>query len=423
MRILRMGMVGSDIMEIESVLKKAGYSVGAVDGIFDDKTQEAVIQFQRRFGLTPDGVIGAQTYRPLERFLLGYDIYVVRPGDTMYKIAKSYGTETVAVITANPGQNPENLIVGNRIIVPYSFDVVSTDADYTYEIMQRNIKGLKARYPFLQTGGAGSSVLGKNIPYLKMGSGVNQVLYNAAHHALEWITSPVLMKFAEDFLKAYAFDRKISGYDPKEIWRLSSIFLIPMVNPDGVDLVINGLSTDNPYYRRLIEWNGGSTDFSANWEANIRGVDLNHNYDAAWQQSKEAEAALGITGPGPTRYSGPSPVSEPETKAMVQFTLRRDFKLTLAYHSQGEVIYWDFMNMAPPQAKTIGEKLSQISGYKLEKAEGIASYAGYKDWYTKEYRRPGYTVEVGRGKNPLPLSQFDSIYQSNLGMLLYAATV
>ncbi|HCR44671.1 MAG TPA: peptidase M14 [Ruminococcaceae bacterium] len=421
MRILRLGSAGSDVMEVQSALKKAGYSVGGVDGIFGEQTKKAVTEFQRRFGLEADGVIGGSTWRPLHSFLLGYDVYTVRMGDTVYKIARKYKTDPAAIIAANPTESPENLMVGSRIKVPYDYDVVSTDVNYTYSIMMRNISGLKARYPFLQIGTAGYSVLGKTLFYIKMGAGPHHVFYNAAHHALEWITSTVLMKFTEEYLRARAFGKQLKGQDLSGLWSKTIIYIVPMVNPDGVDLVIDGLSSSNPYYSSLIRWNNGSTDFSHNWEANIRGVDINHNYDAAWEESKEAAEALGITGPGPTRYSGPYPVSEPETKAMVRLTRNSGCSLALAYHSQGEVIYRDFMDMAPPQAKTIGLRLSEISGYALEKASGISSYAGYKDWFTKEFRRPGYTVEVGRGVNPLPISQLAHIYNDNTGMLLYAA--
>jgi g-D-glutamyl-meso-diaminopimelate peptidase len=87
------------------------------------------------------------------------------------------------------------------------------------------------------------------------------------------------------------------------------------------------------------------------------------------------------------------------------------------------VIFWDFENLAPPEAENIGRQLSVLSGYRLASPEGIDSYAGYKDWFIQDYRRPGYTIEVGQGKNPLPISQFDTIYTDNLPMLLYAATV
>jgi g-D-glutamyl-meso-diaminopimelate peptidase len=423
LRTLRIGSRGSDVMEIQALLRKIGYNPGPIDGIFGQQTQQAVIQFQRDKGLTPDGIIGPNTYNALGKFLIGYVIYIIRPGDTLYNIALRSYTNLARLLAANPEIDPNNLRVGQRIIVPYGIDVVDTNINYTYEIMERDIQGLKTRYPFIEIGVAGLSVLGRNLYYIKLGNGPNEVFYNGAHHALEWITSPVLMKFVEDFAKAYVERRNIRGYNIRDIWNQSTIYIMPMVNPDGVDLVINGLQPDNPYYEELITWNNGRMNFSEVWQANIRGVDLNHNYDAAWELSKQAERRLGIFGPGPTRYSGPYPESEPESKAVADFTRNHDFRLVLAYHSQGEVIYWNFMDMAPPEARRIGELFSQVSGYVLEELYGIASYAGYKDWFIQEYRRPGYTIEVGKGKNPLPISQFDKIYNDNIELMLLAAVV
>ncbi|NLN81816.1 MAG: LysM peptidoglycan-binding domain-containing protein [Clostridiales bacterium] len=423
MRTLGLGMSGTDVMEIQATLSKLGFYSGALDGIFGPQTRQAVIEFQTRYGLTPDGVIGTETYSSMERYLLGYDNYTIRRSDTLYEIAGRYGTSPALILAANPGLSADFLRVGQRIVVPYGFPVVDTNIDYTYEIMERDIAGLRARYPFLETGSAGQSSLGRNLYYIRLGRGPNQVFYNGAHHSLEWITSPLLMKFIEDVSAAYAQNRSLGGYDISEVWDASSIYIVPMVNPDGIELVLNGLSPDNPNYSQLIQWNNGSTDFSDNWQANNRGVDLNHNYNAGWQESKAAEAAAGITGPGPTRYSGPYPESEPEVQAMVAFTRGHDFRLVLAYHSQGEVIYWNFQNLAPPEALAIGRALANVSGYTLDEAVGIASYAGYKDWFIQDFRRPGYTVEVGRGTNPLPISQFDTIYADNLPLLLLASVI
>lgn len=424
MRTLHYGMSGTDVMEMQAMLRKIGYHTGPIDGIFDTQTQRAVLRFQRRFHLDSNGIVDPTTWRVMKRFLLGYDLYAVRPGDTISGIARAYGTSIQAILTANPDVDPNRLSIGRQLIIPYNFPLVDTNIDYTYSVLERDILGLKARYPFIETGVAGQSVLGKNLYYLRLGMGANEVFYNASHHALEWITAPVLMKFIEDFAYAYSNGQTLgTDYDPADIWWRSSLYFIPMVNPDGVDLVLDGLSPDNPYYSQLIEWNAGSSDFSTVWQANIRGVDLNHNYNAAWEESKQAGAELGITSPGPTRYSGPAPESEPESHTVADFTRRHNFRLVMAYHSQGEVIFWDFMNLAPPEGRTIGEEFARESGYLLASPERIASYAGYKDWFIQDWRRPGYTIEVGRGRNPLPISQFDSIYARNLNMLLLASII
>ena len=423
MRILRLGISGTDVMEIQALLQKLGYNVGKIDGVFGNQTQQAIIQFQKNFGLTPDGVIGPNVYNVMKPYLLGYNLYTIKPGDTLSSIAKRYYTSPSLLLVANPSVNPNNLIIGQQIVVPYGINVVDTNIDYTYDIMESDIKGLKARYPFIEVGIAGKSSLGRNLYYIKLRTGPNQVFYNGAHHSLEWITTPVLMKFIEDFSSSYAKGITLRGYNPRSIWNTSSIYIIPMVNPDGVDLVLNGLKPSNPNYNNLIKWNNGSKNFATVWQTNNNGVDLNHNYNAEWEASRKAVALEGITGPGPIEFTGYYPESEPESRALVAFTRKHNFRLVLAYHSQGEVIYWDFMNLASPEDKIIGEAFARDSGYTLDKATGNSAYAGYKDWFIQDYRRPGYTIEIGRGSNPLPISQFGTIYNDNLTLLLHASII
>jgi g-D-glutamyl-meso-diaminopimelate peptidase len=423
LKIYKIGSKGTDVKEIQATLNKLGYDSGEIDGIYGTKTAEAVKKFQGNFRLLPTGVVDEDTYRLLDRYIMGYDIYVIRPGDTLYLISQKYGTSLNSILTANPKVDPQNLVVGTEIIVPYSIDIVNTNIDYTYEIMKKNIKALKTKYPFIEVGSIGNSVLGNELYYIKLGNGPNKVFYNGSHHAIEWITTSLLMKFIENFSKAYSDKKQLAGYNVSDIFKNSSIYIVPMVNPDGVDLVLNGLQKNNPYYNDLIKWNKGSEDFSKNWSANIRGVDLNHNYDASWEKSKEAEKEYGVFGPGPTRYSGTYPESEPESKAIADFTRKNDFRLVIAYHSQGEVIYWNYMNMATEEAKNIGKLFEKLSGYKLSETYGITSFAGYKDWFIEKYKKPGYTIEVGLGQNPLPIEQFDKIYNDNIKVLLQAATV
>ncbi|SHH49757.1 M14 family metallopeptidase [Clostridium grantii] len=418
MKTLKLGSRGTDVKKLQAVLNKIGYDAGKVDGVFGEKTENAVMMLQRNFGLESDGIVGGKTWTILETYYRGYDNYRIRYGDTLYKISKAYYSNVDAIMGVNPGLNPFNLRVGMEIKVPYLIPIVDTNVDYTYDILEMDLEGLKAVYPFLEVTTEGKSVLGRNLYTIKLGKGPNKVFYNGAHHALEWITTPLLMKFIEEFAGAYAMEQNIAGYDPETIWNTNTIYIMPMVNPDGVDLVLNGLKKDNPYYNDLIKWNHGSIDFSRRWSANNRGVDLNHNYDASWQESKDSEIYYGVEGPGPRRYSGPSPVSEPEAKAVVAFTEKILPELVLAYHSQGRVIYWNYNNMATDRMKKIGEELAKTAGYFLAETYGSASYAGYKDWVIKKFMKPGYTVEVGLGINPLPISQFDRIYKENLGLLL-----
>lgn len=302
------------------------------------------------------------------------------------------------------------------IISDKNMEIVSTDCNYSFCKMENDIDMLKQRYPFLEIGTAGKSILGKKLYYLKLGNGPNKVFYNAAHHSLEWITSVLLMKFSEDFLNAYSKKIKLRNYSIEKIWDNTSIYIMPMVNPDGVNLVLGILKPEDFNIK-----NEAEVDLKSIWNANICGVDLNRNYPALWNLAKAQEPQLGIKGPGPTRYGGPFPLSEPETSSVIDFTRKNNFQLVIAFHSQGSEIYWKFQNHAPKRALTIAKNFSKLSGYSVSEAPVEASYAGYKDWFIQEYKRPGYTIEVGLGKNPLPINQFSQIYNDNIEILLTAA--
>ena len=107
--------------------------------------------------------------------------------------------------------------------------------------------------------------------------------------------------------------------------------------------------------------------------------------------------------------------------ALAGFTEFLEPALVLAYHSQGKEIYWQFQDYQVPGARELGEVFADLSGYALADTPYESAFAGFKDWFIQEFRRPGYTIEVGQGENPLPLSQFDEIYRDNLGILVTAA--
>ncbi len=146
-------------------------------------------------------------------------------------------------------------------------------------------------------------------------------------------------------------------------------------------------------------------------------------FPAGWNEAKRIKYDQGFISPAPRDFVGFGPLTEPESLALYNFTLRHNFRLILAYHTQGNVIYWQFKDFAPAEAKTIGNQFARVSGYSLEDVPYNSSFAGYKDWFLQEYRKPGYTIEVGLGSNPIPISQFDEIYNSNLGILVLGAVV
>lgn len=301
--------------------------------------------------------------------------------------------------------------------------IVDTAVPITSALCDQYIRKIVESYPFCRTELLTVTAFGRPVRTLVMGKGERRVLFTAAHHANEWITALVLLKFAEELAQAITEDGKIYGVDAKTVEKAATIYMVPMVNPDGVDLVTGAIEPESEEYelaRQLNEFYS-SIPFPLGWKANLNGVDLNLQYPAGWLQAREIKFSQGYTRPGPRDYVGRAPLSQPETRSLAGYTQYVDPDLILAYHSQGKVIYWLFQDYVVPGAKELGEAFSQASGYDLADTPYESGFAGYKDWFIQEFRRPGYTIEVGEGENPLPLEQFDEIYRDNVGILATAA--
>lgn len=301
--------------------------------------------------------------------------------------------------------------------------IVQTDIPVTSQSNEQMILELAQRYPFIRTEVIGTTAFQRPLRTLVIGTGPRKVFYSASHHANEWITTLVLLKFAEEFASAMENGGTVGGVDANTLASQATVYMVPMVDPDGVDLVTGAIQPGSiPYEnaRRLAD-SYPDIPFPNGWKANLLGVDLNLNYPAGWLQAREIKFSQGFTQPGPRDYVGRAPLGQLESRALADYTRSLDPALVLAYHSQGSVIYWQFMDYEVPGARELGEKFAQVSGYTLADTPYESSFAGYKDWFIQEFRRPGYTVEVGMGESPLPLGQFDKIYADNLGILTLAA--
>lgn len=342
--------------------------------------------------------------------------YMIQPGDTFYRIAQRFNVTLESLRAANPDLDPSQLQIGQIIIIPSGpanqNQIVDPTMPYGYIEMMEDLERMRERYPFLQIGAVGESVLGKIIPVVILGRGSKKIHYNGSFHANEWITTTLLMKFIEDYAAAYASGQPFRGEDLNSLFNAVSLWIVPMVNPDGVELVQEGLRSDNPYYDEIVAWNQGSLDFSG-WKANIRGVDLNDQYPAHWEEERERRSP---SGPAPRDFVGYAPLTEPEAVAIAELTRNEDFSLVMAFHTQGEVIFWNYRDLEPPESEIIVERLSEASGY--EPVKIFNSDAGYKDWFIQDFRRPGFTIEAGRGVNPLPLSEFPRIYADIAPLML-----
>ena len=420
-QILKIGDGGAEVSLLQKGLVRAGFGPLRLDGIFGPATERALQAFQKANGLRPDGIFGPLTESALTPWFTGFLRHTVTAGDTLWRIAWRYGTTLAALDAANPEVDPFDLRIGSKLTVPLGFAVTPTDIPWCSALAEYCVRGLLARYPSLRGETIGESALSRPLQALTAGDGPRRVIFTAAHHANEWTTAPLVMKYAETLMDALAQGGSVYGVTAEELFFRTQISFVPTVNPDGVDLVTGALG--EPYRSRAADIARGwpSIPFPEGWKANLQGVDLNLQYPAGWETARAIKTAQGFDRPAPRDYVGPAPLSAPESAALAAFTEALDPDLVLAYHTQGNVIYWQFMGSAPPGSRELGLRLAAASGYTLENEPYESSFAGYKDWFLQDFDRPGYTVEAGVGENPLPPAAFDAMWEANLGLMTLAA--
>ena len=313
---------------------------------------------------------------------------------------------------------------------------------YTYDEMQQDIVALQAEYPaFLQAHSLGKSVEGRDITEVTLGSEDSKyhVLIQASMHAREYMNSILAVNQIEDYLMERAGScRRLSM--EKEWWEDVCLHVIPMVNPDGVTLCQNTkLALHNPIVKSCIELvediNIYNSDLSIRtmwasekqnncdtfiedcylkyihqWKANARGVDLNRNFDIGW------EAYTGAHEPGPESYKGPSPASEPETQAILNAAHKYNPICCIAYHSSGNLIYWDYgcQGEIRPKESALAACISASTGYPLHSTiTNAADSAGCSDYFVLKLGIPAVTIENGEEDCPLRSEEYEEIYRNN----------
>ncbi|MDM5331023.1 M14 family metallopeptidase [Neobacillus sp. CF12] len=338
--------------------------------------------------------------------------YTIQEEDTLWKIANTKNSTLDAIMIINQMQDPNQLKPGEILYLPERIteDTVHSKLPYGSGILLKQIKTLKKLYPFIRLNSIGTSVMGKPIQEIRIGKGLKKVHMNASFHANEWITTMVLMNLVNRYLVSLTNRSTLRGINAINLYNETELSIVPMVNPDGVDLVLNGPPSDKR--EKVLMMNEGSNEF-VHWKANIRGVDLNNQYPANWEIEQERKVPKS---PAPRDFPGKSSLSEPEAIAMAELIKNNQFDRILAFHTQGEEFYWGYEGFEPPESEILAKEFERVSGYKA--IRNVDSHAGFKDWFIQEYKRPGFTIELGRGINPLPLSQYKDIFQKVEGIFL-----
>lgn len=280
---------------------------------------------------------------------------------------------------------------------------LSRQEQYTYEEYQRDIWKMKSKYKKkLEVHTIGYSEYGRKLYGIKVGTGEKSILISGTHHGREWITALMVMKMVENQVKEEDLYNRMGDY---------SIWFVPMLNPDGVTIQ-QGEVRKFPLFSRMAikKMNEGSKDFT-HWKSNGRGVDLNRQYPAGWEEL-EGESSK----PSFKNYKGEKPLEAKEVQAIVSLTDKIKPTLAVAYHSSGQEIFWQYNNKENSERDmSIASKLAATTGYELGKPDPDAIGAGYTDWFITTYHLPAFTIEICPTveETSPPLSTFAEEWQRN----------
>lgn len=295
--------------------------------------------------------------------------------------------------------------------------VVEENQTYSFEKMEEDLFILKGKLP-IELQSIGKSEKGRDLWAAKLGKGEKSILFVGAHHGREWMTTSLLMKMLEEYATAYKQKQRMGAYSPQILDEVS-IWFVPMINPDGVSIQQGNLSGLS-FIEKIAVWqmNGYRFDW-VRWKANAKGVDLNRQYPAGWN-----EVQADSHRPYYQFYKGRKPLEAIEVQALVIFTKTVKPLIAVSYHTSGREIFWYYQNKREHLLRDyeLAKKTSKITRYKLSMPENHAVGSGFTDWFISEFERPAMTIELSYlvDETHPPLSVFPEEWKRNqfVGLML-----
>lgn len=282
--------------------------------------------------------------------------------------------------------------------------------------LRGRLLSLREEYPFLSVGELGKSVLGRSVFILQLGEPRERVLYAAGFRGTDWAGTLLLLAFASELCRALDTGARISDIDVRRALLGRGILFVPCLNPDGMEIALHGSAAARELAGCV---NGLDGDTSA-WQANARGVDLNHNFDAGWYILRQLESLAGINGPGPSRFGGDAPESEPETRLLTGLCRRVKLRHAVAFSGAGKTISWKYGKFTPDRSQLMAKILSVTSGYEPEEGAGLCSHGTFQDWMIEELHKPAFTIHPGP-RESLSGREIGIIYQELEELLMLSA--
>lgn len=313
-----------------------------------------------------------------------------------------------ATVNPNPTATPTPVPEDKRIVDPFRI--------YNSQTFEFDVKSLAKRYSdILKVEVFGKSYMGKDLYVLKLGKGNTKFLITGTTHARENITTNYIMRTVEEYALAYLNSKKYDGYDVNKLLNEVTIYYVPLINPDGLDIV-NLLKDpiddpNNPVFGKVDEYT------KVTWKANGRGVDLNKNYPFYFEDVQVINPKQTYSSQD---YHGPYAASEPETYAMIKLCEENDFQFCINLHCKGKVMFWrDVGNGVIEGDEKLAKLINKQTGYTMwtPTTSRLSYGGGHENWFRHRFKKPAICLELTAGNDgPIP---YNLINREKFGDKLY----
>ena len=271
-------------------------------------------------------------------------------------------------------------------------DVIDPYVKITYDVLLEDVAALEKAYPdLISTFTVGTTLEGREIPAFTFGRGERVIFYGASIHASEYVTTNFILEMVDRYAAGYYADRAEDGFlSYRELLDSVTFYVIPEINPDGVNIVQNGARACTVNIKKYDKQ--GATGVYQ-YKANANGVDLNRNFPYKWTP----ELYNRIDHRCWRYFCGFEANSEPEVRAMVTMAANIPFEMFADFHKFGEEFFWVDSDSEDHIGRygTIAERLARETGFALHEVEDISDFGGSCSNYMRNvYDRFSMTVEI-----------------------------
>lgn len=278
------------------------------------------------------------------------------------------------------------------------------DGPLRYEDLIGATRELKRRYDFFQSLTVGKSVLGRGIPAYALGVGQADVLYAGGFHGTDSASPALLVQFADRICRHLQENSRMDGLDITGYLADHVVYILPMLNPDGAEICLGGMETAGGFAQAVRRCARGRAEL---WQANVRGVDLSHNFHYGFENYRMAARAAGVTAPAPSGYPGPRAESEPESRTLANLCRRLMFRKAIAFCGTDGRVRWAGGARTPRSSREMARMLSAATGCEAMPDQDPAD-GGFGGWFVSVFGRPAFAVgpQGAESAAALPLGLF-----------------